>query len=80
MRTGALIGLLAALLIVSECRSESSEADDAEGEFEEALVEAGAPLVAGAESLELVQPGEGTLNNPTHLAQSGTMCDAASGD
>lgn len=40
----------------------------------------GTPLVAGTEAFELVQPGECALNNPAHLAQSGTACDAASGD
>ncbi len=43
-------------------------------------MEIGASFVAGAEPFELVQPGEGTLDNPAHLAQSGAMSDAASGD
>lgn len=43
-------------------------------------MEVAAPLVAGTESLELVQPGECSLNDPAHLAQSRTVCDAASGD
>jgi hypothetical protein len=43
-------------------------------------VKIGASFVAGAESFELVQPGEGALDNPAHLAQSGTGGDAASGD
>lgn len=38
------------------------------------------PFVSDAESLELVQPGEGTLDNPAHLAQAGTVSDAASRD
>lgn len=33
----------------------------------------GALLVAGAEPFELVQPGEGALYQPAHLAQSGTV-------
>lgn len=36
-------------------------------------MEIGAPLVAGAEPFELVQPGERTLDDPAHLAQSGTV-------
>lgn len=43
-------------------------------------MEVGATLVAGAEALELVQPGECELNDPAHLVQSGTVCDVASGD
>lgn len=43
-------------------------------------MEIGASLVADAEPLELVQPGEGALDHPAHLAQSGTVGDAASGD
>lgn len=40
----------------------------------------GASFVAGAEPFELVQPGEGALDHPAHLAQSGAVGDAASGD
>lgn len=43
-------------------------------------MELGASLVAGAEPFELVQPGEGSLDHPAHLAQSGTVGDAASRD
>ncbi len=43
-------------------------------------MEIGASFVAGAEPFELVQPGEGTLDHPAHLAQSGAVGDAASGD
>jgi hypothetical protein len=43
-------------------------------------VEIGASLVAGAEALELVEPGEGALYDPAHLAESGTAGDAAWGD
>lgn len=44
------------------------------------MVEVGASFVAGAETFELVQPGEGALDHPAHLAQSGAVGDAASGD
>ncbi|GLW59637.1 hypothetical protein Kpho01_76470 [Kitasatospora phosalacinea] len=43
-------------------------------------MEIGASLVAGAETFELVQPGEGALDHPAHLAQPGPMGDAAPGD
>jgi hypothetical protein len=43
-------------------------------------VKIGASFVAGAEPFELVQPGEATLDYPAHLAQSGTVGDAASRD
>lgn len=43
-------------------------------------MEIGASFVLGAESFELVQPGEGALDDPAHLAQSGAVGDAASGD
>ncbi len=40
----------------------------------------GASLVADAEPFEPVQPGEGALDHPAHLAETGTVGDAASGD
>ena len=43
-------------------------------------MEIGASFVAGSEPFELVQPGEGALDHPEHLAQSGAVGDAASGD
>lgn len=43
-------------------------------------MEIGASLVADAEPFELVQPGEGSLDDPAHLAESGAVGDAASGD
>ncbi|GGR63570.1 hypothetical protein GCM10015536_78420 [Streptomyces griseomycini] len=43
-------------------------------------MEIGASFVAGAEPFELVQPGEGALDDPAHLAQSGAVGDAASGN
>lgn len=42
-------------------------------------MEIGASLVADAEPFELVQPGEGALDHPAHLAQSWAVGDAASG-
>lgn len=43
-------------------------------------MEIGTSFVAGTEAFELVQPGEGALGDPAHLAQSGAVGDAASGD
>ena len=43
-------------------------------------MEIGSSFVAGAEPFELVQPGEGALDHPAHLAQSGAVGDAASGN
>lgn len=59
---------------------EPTQAYEAAGHFEQALVEIGASFVAGAEPLELVQPGEGALDDPADLAQSGAVGDASSGD
>jgi hypothetical protein len=44
--------------------SESSQADDAAGGLEECEVEVVAYLVADPESFELVEPGEGPLDDP----------------
>lgn len=43
-------------------------------------MEIGASLVAGADPFELVQPGEGPLDHPAHLAQPGTVGGAAAGN
>jgi hypothetical protein len=43
-------------------------------------MEVGTSLVAGAESFELVESGEGALDHPADLARSGAVGDAASGD
>jgi len=37
-------------------------------------------LVADAQALELVQPGERALHDPTHFSESGAVSDAASGN
>lgn len=67
-------------LIASGCGSQAAQAYEAAGQFEQTLVEIGASFVADAEPFELMQPGEGALNDPAHLAQSGTVGDAASCD
>src|SRR3954464_1948551 len=43
-------------------------------------MDVGAALVASAESLEGVQPGEAALDHPALLAQPGAVRDAAAGD
>jgi hypothetical protein len=43
-------------------------------------VEVSTALVSGAESLEGVQPGEATFDDPPLFAQAGAVCDAAPGD
>ena len=43
-------------------------------------MEVGAYLVADAESLELVEPGEGPLDDPAGLAQAGAVGGAFAGD
>ncbi|GLV88311.1 hypothetical protein Slala03_80000 [Streptomyces lavendulae subsp. lavendulae] len=40
-------------------------------------MEVAASFVADAEPFELVQPGEGALDHPAHLAQSAAVGDAA---
>ncbi len=44
------------------------------------MVQIRASFVADAEPLEMMQPGEGALDDPAHLAQSGTVGGAASCD
>lgn len=60
--------------------SEPAEAYEAAGRFEQSLVEICSSYVAGAEPVELMHPGECALDHRAHLAQSGAMGDAASGD
>ncbi|MDH6543762.1 hypothetical protein M2167_006318 [Streptomyces sp. SPB4] len=59
---------------------EPAQTYQAAGQFAQALVEISASFVAGAEPFEPVQPGEGALDHPAHLARSGAVGDAASGD
>lgn len=43
-------------------------------------MDVGAALIAGAQPLEGVQPGEAALDHPALLAQAGAVGDAAAGD
>jgi hypothetical protein len=44
------------------------------------LVDLGAAVVADEQPLELVQPGEGALDNPPVAAESGAVLGVAAGD
>jgi hypothetical protein len=55
-------------------------ADQCAGELEQAEVDVGAALVAGAQAFEGVQPGEAAFDDPADLAQPGAMRGAAAGD
>ncbi len=48
-------------------------ADQGAGELEQAEVDVGAPLVAGAQPCEGVQPGEAAFDDPADLAQPGAV-------
>lgn len=61
-------------------QAELSKADDAARQGQQSSVHVGTSFVADAEPFALVQPGEGTLDDPAHLAKPRTMGDAASGD
>ena len=59
---------------------ELAVADQRPGQLEQAEVEVGAALIAGAESFEGVQPGQTALDHPALLAQPGAVGNAAAGD
>jgi hypothetical protein len=48
--------------------------------LEQPLVEVGPAFVADPQTLELVEPCEGPLDNPAGATEPGTVCDAAAGD
>ena len=68
------------LELVSKVGVESAVADDAAGESEQALVDVAAAFVAGRESAEGVQPGEGALDDPAPATESGAMLGLAARD
>ena len=49
-------------------------------EGEEGFVDLGAAFVADEQAAELVQPGEGALDNPAEAAQAGAVLGCAAGD
>jgi hypothetical protein len=56
------------------------EADEAAGECEERFVDLVAAVVADEQSLVVVQPGEGALNDPAHSPESGAVLGLAASD
>ena len=55
-------------------------ADEAAGEAEEGLVDVGAAFVADAEAAVLVEPGEGSFDDPALAPESRAMGRISSGD
>jgi hypothetical protein len=59
---------------------EPPEADEAAAEREEGLVDLVAAIVADEQPLEVVQPGEGALDDPTSATQAGAVPGLAASD
>ena len=59
---------------------QSSEADEAAAECEECFVDVVAAVVADEQSFELVQPGEGALDDPAVAAEPGAVLGLAACD
>ena len=55
-------------------------ADQAAAEGEEGFMDVGAAVVADEQPLELVEPGEAALDNPSVAAQAGAVVGLPSGD
>jgi len=55
-------------------------ADEAAGDGEECFVDVVAAVVADEESFEVVQPGEGALDDPAVAAEAGPMLGFAPSD
>src|SRR5207247_6638689 len=68
------------LELVSQCASELAEADEAAGEREEGFVDVVSGVVADKQSLELVEPSKGALDDPADAAEAGAMGGVAAGD
>jgi hypothetical protein len=56
------------------------EADEAAAGREECFVDLVAAVVADEQSLEVMQPGEGALDDPPHAAEPGSVLGLAAGD
>ena len=61
-------------------RLEPPEADEAAAEREERFVDLVPAVVADEQSLEVVQPGEGALDDPAVAAEPGAVLGLAAGD
>jgi len=59
---------------------QSPEADETAGKAEECLVHLVASVVADEQSLEVVQPGEGTLDDPADTPEARAVLGLASCD
>ena len=59
---------------------EPPEADEAAAECEEGFVDLGAAVVADEQPLEVVQPGEGALDDPASTTEAGAVLGLAAGD
>ena len=60
--------------------AEPPEADEAAGEGEECFVDFVAAVVADEQPFELVEPGEGALDDPAGTAEAGAVLALAAGD
>jgi hypothetical protein len=57
-----------------------SEADEAAAEREQGVVDVGAAFVADEQSFEVVQPGEGALDDPAVATEAGAVLGPAARD
>jgi hypothetical protein len=60
--------------------AESAEADEAAADGEEGFVDLVAAVVADEEPFEVVQPGEGALDDPAGAAEPGAVLGLAACD
>ena len=58
---------------------QAAKADDAARELHKPLVQISAVFVADPQAFELMEPSEGTLDNPPRTSQAGAVSGAASG-
>src|SRR5215212_6196663 len=59
---------------------EEALADERAGQVHEGLVQFGAALPADAQAAVLVQPGEGSLDDPAHSPEARAVLGGAAGD
>jgi hypothetical protein len=65
---------------LSENSGQVALADDGGAECEEGFVEGAVAFVAGSEAAEVVQPGEGSFDDPADFAEAGAVLGGAAGD
>ena len=61
-------------------QNDLAETDEAAAERKEGFVDLGSTVVADEEPLEVVQPGDGALDDPADAAEPGAMFGRAAGD